>query len=749
MNERFQDPAKLRATVPAPAEQDIVLDFGQLLRILQRNWWIIGGSALAAGLLAAIFVLQVEPRFASTGQLLLGQQNRADNTLRNLVQELNLDDDAIAAEIAIINSGRILSQVAERLELSTWPEFNAELRPVEESSNPIAAVFDGGVDLLRSLLGAGTAPPAAAIDPDGPLNPVDAAALAEKSRLGEQADFVGTLAGGLRVRQQGGTRLVNVSFNSTNRRIAAAVPNAVMDVYIEDQLERKYGATRRVTSGLNDRLNDLRARLETSERAVIEFRNQMLSEGFGAQERLDQQLNDLSSQASAAGVAYAELVSRLTEINTLIRSEGMAAAAGLLSSDLIDTRRAQIAELRQRRELLMERFGEDNPRIADLDADISRLEIGIAEEVNRLREDLSNQVSVAGAREQTLLAQLRSLEQQALRQSERLITLAQLEREQNANRLVYENFLNQFTQTTEVVGLQEADAQIIKYATVPTSARSPNKRLTVALGLAAGTFIGLGIVFLRALLDQSVGSVQQYRRLLGGVHVEPMPRVRWISRWQSPMDLVRNRPQSPLAEAVRAVRSFLLRSPGKTKGQVIAFMSVSAGSGTTTTALLLAQSVVQMGKRCIVIDTDLRDGSVAESFGVPARPDIVDLLRSEEAFDVAFKDALRRDDASKVDFLTARSNFQDPASVFAAPEMGKLISRLAALYDVVILDAAPMQPVADAIPVAKRADQVVMVAQQGRSATARIETAVQSMQEFGVTVTLGVLAQSAGAGAAE
>jgi uncharacterized protein involved in exopolysaccharide biosynthesis len=137
---------------------------------------------------------------------------------------------------------------------------------------------------------------------DGTVDPIIVAATAEAANLGAEADYVGGVYSGLRIRQVGKTPLVDISFISEDPVVAAAVANAVADEYIAYQLEEKFGATRRMTAGLNDRISAMRLRLEAAELAVIEFRDQMLEGGGGGgSEWLEQQIRELSSRLVEVG----------------------------------------------------------------------------------------------------------------------------------------------------------------------------------------------------------------------------------------------------------------------------------------------------------------------------------------------------------------------------------------------------------------------------------------------------------------
>ena len=200
--------------VPTASDNDIVLDFGKIFGILKRGWWLITGLGLAGALAAAVIVLNVEPTYRAYAQLLMGQANRPGGALGVLMQDLNLDDDAITGEIAVINSGLVLSKVSARLDLASRPEFNPALRPPEPEPSFLARLSNQAVDQLKGILGV-TPPEIAEQEAGGTgaaIDEIETAARIGRASLGDQADYVDQLKRGLQIGRVGNSNLVNVRF---------------------------------------------------------------------------------------------------------------------------------------------------------------------------------------------------------------------------------------------------------------------------------------------------------------------------------------------------------------------------------------------------------------------------------------------------------------------------------------------------------------------------------------------------------
>ena len=228
---------------------DIALDFGRMAEIVRNGWWVIASCAFVAGLLAAIIVLQITPKYTGRAQLLLSQPNNASSAIENLFPELTLSKEAVAGEIAVMTASPQLRQVSEALNLSAEAEFNPALLPEEPDPSFIVTTYQSLEDWLKSILGGDPDAEEIVVVEDIDLDrPIAQIARLEKAQLGDQEEFVLKLARNLSVNRVGSSFLVDIAYTSTSRETAAAVPNAVIDAYQDYQLTQKFGAPDRATA---------------------------------------------------------------------------------------------------------------------------------------------------------------------------------------------------------------------------------------------------------------------------------------------------------------------------------------------------------------------------------------------------------------------------------------------------------------------------------------------------------------------
>ena len=450
----------------------------------------------------------------------------------------------------------------------------------------------------------------------------------------------------------------------------------------------------------------MRARLEAQERAVIEFRTQNLAEGFGTRGQLEQQIENLSARLSVARAESAELASDIQSIDRIISENGALAAVGLFASPVITDLLENLARLRERADRLSSRFGSDVPQLAEVLAEVERLEASLTAEIMRLRDTRAPLAELSAQRAASLQSELSTLEQRALVQAEREVQLAQLEREQAAAQVVYETFLDRFAETREMLDINEGDAQIIEYADPPAGPFAPNKKLAAALGGLAGVFLGVAFVFLRHLTHRRVITTRELERQLPSFTVLPMPRARTLLRRGDPLSRVLGKGNSLLSNAVRALRSSVLL-PGPS---VVAVVGQRANAGGTTTAINLARSIADTGRSCVLVGGHLGQNDLANALNIAPGPGLSALL-SEQPEDLT--GVVQADPESPLYVIAAGDGASAPSAALLSRHLGPLVTVLKINFEVAIFEAGPLLSGMEAMPILQHCDTVVMVVPYG------------------------------------
>lgn len=249
---------------------------------------------------------------------------------------------------------------------------------------------------------------------------------------------------------------------------------------------------------------------------------------------------------------------------------------------------------------------------------------------------------------------------------------------------------------------EAVQVEVVSPAEVPGFPIAPNTRLLVLTGLLGGLAAGVLLALVRGLLDTRVRGPEDIAEVTDAALLGSIPVLR--ASQQGVVTAVA--PRSVAAEAYRRLQTNLQFLDAS--GRLGAFVVTSAlsGEGKTTTAVNLALTIAEKGRRVLLVDADLR------------RPAVATLCRLEEAAGLTtvligrarLAEVTQRWGHPTLDVLTLGELPPNPSQLIDSPAMAALIDEARRDYDLVILDAPPLLPVADATVLARATDGALVVA---------------------------------------
>lgn len=686
------------AAVPVMADDD-QLDIRHLLLTLWRRKWLIITCSLVLAALATLVVSQIAPSYTAKAKVLFEEDRMNIIDIQEVLIRGDFTQDGLQNKIEIFRSTGLLNRVAERLKLNETPEFNAELRTgppdLKERLGNLFGISAFISDTLADL-GVINRPP---------LNARDEAEIAEQKRRA----LIERLRQELELNPVSDSRVIQIGYATGNPELSAAIVNTVADEYILGQLDAVLDATRSATDWLSGRVQELQDRVRKDEEAVERKRSELtLSAGQGS-DITREQIQALSSNLAETRATASDLEARLARITEAMadrRDPG--SVTEFRESDLIQRLRSQENALLEQEVSLKASVARGHPALRKLGDRLEQVRVNIREEAERIADAIANDLAAARAQEAGLVADLQSLEAKALDQSREELELRQLEREAQASRLLYENFLARQKETAEQQGLQTPDARILSPAEPPAMADAARKKLIILAAAIAGGLIGTGIVFLLESLNNTFRNPDELEAALGKGVLATIPRIGSRMRRGQVLDYLKKKPNSAFAESFRNLRTSILFSNLDSPPKVVMFTSSIPREGKSTSSTFVAMTSAQMGKSTIIIDCDLRMPTLAESLNVPTtKAGLLPLLEGK----VEFEDALHIDEATGLHVLAVHGDGRKPvtnaADVLSSNRFSSLIQNLRKHYDLVILDTPPALVVADARIVASVCDAVV------------------------------------------
>ena len=191
--------------------------------------------------------------------------------------------------------------------------------------------------------------------------------------------------------------------------------------------------------------------------------------------------------------------------------------------------------------------------------------------------------------------------------------------------------------------------------------------------------------------------------------------------------------QSLLIESVDAARTVLLRDCHAGNFRVVMITSATKGEGKSSLSSHLAISLARAGRRTVLVDCDLRSPSVHGLFDVPATPGVCELLRGEMDVEETACPVM-----SDLDVIPAGTRDAFAIRSLAHEALPTMIRRLKAEYDYVVIDSAPVLPVADSLLISQHVDAVVLSVYREVSRIPAVFAGYERLAALGVRV-LGVV----------
>ena len=707
-----------------PEGDEEALDLRELFSKLYRRRMVIAGIFLFVMVAAWLHLSQAVPRY--TGKALMVLEFRKSSLL-NLEEFFTggaMNPAVIGTEVDIIRSVALLERVADRLRLDRSAEFNPALRPKQEPSL-FGELKNWAAGLWSQAAGYVTAGGLPEPTPESAEQTDPQPAVRQLKRA-----IVDRLAAHLEVENRRASHTITITYTSADPRIAATVANTVAEMYINDQLEAKFEATRRANQWLTHRLEGLRQEVQTAEEAVKNVRQQsgMIQARGGT--LLEQQIGDVNAQLIQARIKKSAAETRLTQARQIMESPGGLETLGeVLDSDPIRRLRADESTLRRRKVELGQRYGPRHPQMIQIDAETADLQAKIKEETNRIIKSIENEVRLAQAEETALAASLNRLRSEAGQAMEAELKMRELERQAESSRTLYENYLARFQEIREQDDLQRPNARIISAAEVPKRPSFPKTGRTLMLAVAVGLVLGVMGAFLIETLDRGFRTGDQVEHETGLPILGSFPLLG--RRQGTPLAYVAQKPYSSMAEALRAFLTALQLSNVDRPPKTIMVTSSLPREGKSMFSLSAGRMAAAAGGKTLVIDADIRRPVHHERFAdLKPQARLEDVLQGQ----AKLEDAIVKDPQSGLCLLMAHGNASAARDLLGSRRMHEILEKLKEVFDLIILDTPPFMGVSDAWGLARHMDAVVFLVRWAETPRETVKAALRQMRQLEIDV---------------
>lgn len=511
-----------------------------------------------------------------------------------------------------------------------------------------------------------------------------------------------------------GTNIIEISVSSEIPKECADIANALADRYKTMRDVEEDQRTQRGADTLRDQIKEQQKAVD-DQRAALEKMRQDLgakgvelpSAGDVISERLESDLDSRTKDLLAAKEDYDARRVLLASVINLPDDQFISTLTGMnhMEGDVVTQHADILKEQTDITNLLQLGYGEDNPRIQSMRAELEARQKQMADLVAGYRRAMQTDVDIAKSRVSLLQNEVDILTDKVRRDTTNdVVPFHDAQRRLEQSQSLLDALNIRLKQDIADSLLQQSPVRIISRAEPPEYPSKPNKTLNYAVSVLAGLFVGIGVAFLIEYLDTSVKTMADAETLLG------LPVLTVIPNKGGPMPLVQDAGRLPHAEGYRILRAKLDLKVQNGIGPSLTMLSGGPGEGKSTTIYNLAIVCAQAGQSVILVDCDLRRPTLHELIGVSNERGLSNYLRGEgEAAGFVQRTAI-----PKLHVLAAGNMPMSEIGVLAGDKIRHMLDDLKQRYDLVLIDAPPVLGISDGSIIAREVDYVILVIQHRR-----------------------------------
>lgn len=275
-------------------------------------------------------------------------------------------------------------------------------------------------------------------------------------------------------------------------------------------------------------------------------------------------------------------------------------------------------------------------------------------------------------------------------------------------------------------------AKVVEAAVQSARPSSPSYPKNTIIGLLLGMILSGGIVILKTLMDTTIRREEDILQSCKYPILAAVPDMEAPGKGHSNYSYDRDKRHAALqagkkpsligkdmnfaaAEAYKLLRTKLqFAFADESDSHVIGISSSFSGEGKSLSAINLAYSLSQLGKRVVLIDCDMRRPTLAEKLKIQKKPGLSNFLTGQCRLEELIQHCNIRGDENAFRVIAAGQNPPNPIELLSSERMTRFLMGLRKICDYVILDLPPVGEVSDALAVASNTDGILLVVRQNQ-----------------------------------
>jgi succinoglycan biosynthesis transport protein ExoP len=621
------------------AQQSAETQLQQVVNMLARRRKLILAMGLFGAALAGVAGFLIPARYTAKAQIVIDSLQVSAISGPNRPE--TVDELAIETQVTMLTSRKHLRRVRESLLAS----------PPATAAAPAPKTAAGTADEAAVIHSAAGPPPDAAGTPT-----------------------IEELEANLKIYQERNSRVIAVTYTSTDPEKAAALANQIAKLYIESQADRK---------------------------------KEEKDSGW-----LEQEITELNHQLSLAKSDFAARQARLAAVRDLQRREGAVDERGeaLDTGVLSEVRRDRIALLQSQKELAAIP-SDAHPQLQSVTAKIHDIREKIGRDVDRIASQLENEAQIAGSRVRSLEQRLETVNAARSQAQEAELRLRAPPPESAESAQLYEALLHRQQQEMNQLNALPG-MRILTVADAPILPASPNPILFIFPALVAFSIAGGFLATILEGLERGLRSERDIKDVLGIPCIGLIPqlarsRSRKLRMYQSLL-------QNPFAAYTEAIRSLVVATLQPTAPdrvpKVVLITSSVEGEGKTKLAVSFAVYAARLQRRVLLVELAFRRPALLRELGGKADTGVLDVLQGQP-----LAAAIQHVPELALDYLPLPRNPVDPLELLSGNKVQDLVRQLRESYDCVVIDGAPLLATTEGRLLASVVDKVLFTVKWGRT----------------------------------
>ena len=652
------------------------LDLVEYWRSISKRKWSILGLVLLVSLLTALVVFSLRPSYRATATLMIEAGKSKVVSIEEVYNGMGGNREYYQTQVEILKSQELSRKVIKKLELTKHPDFDAR----QDASQPWMPT-----QWFKSK------------DPLTDDQVLKAALL--------------RFTGDLQIQAVRNSQLVEISFTTYDRDLAAKVPNVLAEIYIESDLEARVAMTQKASAWLTERMGDLRTKLEGSEKSLQDYREReriVDAKGLvlsGASKALEEATTNLVSLRAKRAEAEA-LYNQVQAVKQGRTTGGYESIPAVLRHPTVQKLKESEGDAERKLADASKRYGPEHPKMLQANAELAAARENVKRQIESVVSGVTKEYEIAKSNEQSIERALGQSKAEIQGLNRKEFQLGVLEREAQANKQLYDMFGNRAKETNVGGELQSTIARVIDPATVPGFAYAPKKTQIVGISAVAALLIGMMLSLLLDRISNTINTAGDVENRLGLPMLGYLQKMTGLSKksMKSEMAYLTDN-QSLFSESIRTMRTSILMSAIDSPKKIIVITSSVPEEGKTTVSFNLACSLAQM-KRVLLIDADMRRPKIGLLIGREKNAPGLSHLVSGVA---TISECVTKHEQGGFHILTAGFIPPNPLELLSSAKFADVLDKLKEAFDVVLIDSPPVQLVSDAVVLSQLASTVIYV----------------------------------------